>query len=164
MKKFAVIVAGGSGSRMGGAVPKQFMILCGRPVLWHTLEIFLKAFEDLKIILVVPAAYRPMATRLVDESSGADRIALVDGGDTRFHSVRRGLERVSSELGAEDGKETVIFVHDGVRCLVRVELVRRCYEQALQLGSAIPVADCRDSVRLAEDEGKSKPIDRSRIK
>jgi 2-C-methyl-D-erythritol 4-phosphate cytidylyltransferase len=63
-----------------------------------------------------------------------------------------------------DGKEAIIFVHDGVRCLVSAELIRRCYEQAVELGSAVPVVDCRDSVRLVEDGGGSKPIDRSRIK
>ena len=62
------------------------------------------------------------------------------------------------------GQDMVIWVHDGVRCLITADLIRRCYEQAVKLGSAVPVVDCRDSVRLVEDEGRSKPIDRSRIK
>jgi 2-C-methyl-D-erythritol 4-phosphate cytidylyltransferase len=162
MKKFAVIVAGGMGVRMGAAMPKQFLLLREHPVLWYTLETFLGAYDDLRIVLVVPGAYREVAKALVAGLAGGERIVLADGGDTRFHSVRNGLECIKGELG--DGKEAIIFVHDGVRCLVSAELIRRCYEQAVELGSAVPVVDCRDSVRLVEDGGGSKPIDRSRIK
>lgn len=162
MKKFAVIVAGGMGVRMGGTVPKQFLMLKGRPVLWYTLETFVMADPDIRIVLVVPAGHRETAAALVAGLPGGGRIVLVDGGDTRFHSVRNGLECIKGEAG--DGKEAIIFVHDGVRCLVSKDLIRRCYEQAVELGSAVPVVDCRDSVRLVEDGGGSKPIDRSRIK
>lgn len=178
MKKFAVIVAGGMGVRMGSAVPKQFLLLHEHPVLWYTLETFLSADGDLRIVLVVPAGHRESASALVTGLAGAERIVLVDGGDSRFHSVRNGLEwirreggetsgeigRERAETSGEVGRETIIFVHDGVRCLVSADLIRRCYEQAVQVGSAVPVVDCRDSVRLVEDEGRSKPIDRSRIK
>lgn len=167
MKKYAVIVAGGTGVRMGGTVPKQLILLHGKPVLWYTLNVFLEAFDDLEIILVLPSEHmeagREIVRDLGGDASGADgkdvsqRIHLVSGGDTRFHSVRNGLELVKE-------KDSIVFVHDGVRCLLSGELVRRCYEQALQLGSAIPVIDCRDSVRLTEEGGRSKPIDRSRIK
>jgi len=157
MKKYAVIVAGGAGVRMGAEVPKQFLLLQGKAVLWWTLETWLGVYDDLEIILVVPEAYRESAKLLVDGFEGGGRIRLVSGGDTRFHSVRNGLALIEE-------KNAVIFVHDGVRCLVSAALIQRCYEQALQSGSAIPVIDCRDSVRLAEEEGRSKPIDRSRIK
>jgi 2-C-methyl-D-erythritol 4-phosphate cytidylyltransferase len=174
MKKFAVIVAGGSGVRMGTEVPKQFLLLQGKAVLWYTLDTWLGVYDDLEIILVVPEAYLESAKVLVegfgdggakagrnnegDRTVGASgRIRLVSGGDTRFHSVRNGLALIGE-------KNAIIFVHDGVRCLVSAALIERCYEQALRLGSAIPVIDCRDSVRLAEEEGRSKPIDRSRIK
>jgi len=148
--------------RMGAAMPKQFLLLREHPVLWYTLETFLGAYDDLRIVLVVPGAYREVAKALVAGLAGGERIVLADGGDTRFHSVRNGLECIKGELG--DGKEAIIFVHVGVRCLVSAELIRRCYEQAVELGSAVPVVDCRDSVRLVEDGGGSKPIDRSRIK
>jgi 2-C-methyl-D-erythritol 4-phosphate cytidylyltransferase len=156
MKKYAVIVAGGTGVRMGAEVPKQFLPLNGRPVLWYTLETFLGAFPDLEIILVGPAAHLETARTLVFGFADAGRIRLVSGGNTRFHSVRNGLELAEGD--------SVIFVHDGVRCLVSRELIQRCYEQAMDLGSAVPVTDCRDSVRLVGEEGSSKPIDRDRIK
>jgi 2-C-methyl-D-erythritol 4-phosphate cytidylyltransferase len=169
MKKYAVIVAGGAGVRMGAEVPKQFLLLQGKAMLWWTLKTWLGVYDDLEIILVVPEAYLDPAKVLVDGFEGAGRlddagqiaipgrIRLVSGGDTRFHSVRNGLALIEE-------KNAIIFVHDGVRCLVSAALIQRCYEQALQSGSAIPVIDCRDSVRLAEEEGRSKPIDRSRIK
>jgi len=142
--------------RMGTTVPKQFLLLHGRAVLWYTLRTFLSADSDMQVVLVVPEAHLETAVELIKGLAGVERIRLASGGDTRFHSVRNGLEKIK-------GEESVIFVHDGVRCLVSKELIQRCYEQAVQLGSAIPVIDCPDSVRLAEEVG-SKPIDRRRIK
>jgi 2-C-methyl-D-erythritol 4-phosphate cytidylyltransferase len=167
MKKFAVIVAGGAGVRMGGALPKQFLLVHGRPVLWHTLSVFLAAYADLEIVLVLPAEHMEAGRAVVDALSteaghalpdalpASSRIRLVAGGPTRFDSVRNGLELVAGNA--------LIAVHDGVRCLVSVDLVRRCFEQAERLGSAVPVVDCGDSVRLVRVEG-SEPIDRSHVK
>lgn len=155
MKKYAVIVAGGSGSRMGAAVPKQFLLLKGKPVLWYTLEVFLGAYPDMEIILVVPGAFIEEARAVGDNTRAPQRIRLVEGGVTRFHSVQNGLELV--------GEESIVFVHDGVRCLASTALVQRCYEQAMHLGSAIPVIDSRDSVRLVT-QGGNEPVDRSRVK
>jgi 2-C-methyl-D-erythritol 4-phosphate cytidylyltransferase len=162
MKKFAVVVAGGLGMRMGSAVPKQFLPLHAHAVLWYTLKAFLETYADLQVVLVVPAGHQETAKEVVVTLAGGERIELVIGGDTRFHSVRNGLEKIRNDAG--DGKDTVIWVHDGVRCLVSGDLIRRCYDQAMEQGSAIPVVDCGDSVRLVEDEGRSKPIDRSRLK
>src|SRR5882757_6996932 len=93
MKKYAVIVAGGSGSRMGTPVPKQFLLLQGKPVLWYTLNTFLSAYEDLVVVLVVPGVHREGAQAVVDEMGAPEqgRIHLVEGGVTRFDSVRNGL-------------------------------------------------------------------------
>ena len=159
MEKFAVIVAGGMGQRMGSAVPKQFLALHEHPVLWYTLQTFLSAYEDLQIVLAVPAGHEDAAMELIGGFAGARRITMVTGGDTRFHSVRNGLEKLG-----EPAADAIISVHDGVRCLVSVDLIRRCYDQAMRLGSAVPVVDCRDSVRLLDGEGGSKPIDRNRLK
>jgi 2-C-methyl-D-erythritol 4-phosphate cytidylyltransferase len=154
-KKYAIIVAGGAGTRMGSKLPKQFLLLRGKPVLWHTVSAFLEAYEDLVVILVLPSAYMETGRELGEGLGASSRIRLVEGGATRWHSVQNGLR-----LAEEDA---VIAVHDGVRCLVTSELIRRCFEQASRLGSAVPVTGCADSVRLVEEEG-SKPIDRSRIK
>lgn len=167
MTKYAVIVAGGAGSRMGAPVPKQFLLLRGKPVLWYTLNTFLSAYDDLMVVLVVPAGYREQALALAGSTVAPARVGLVEGGSTRFESVRKGLGLI--ERGARPGgakpivEESVIFVHDGVRCLVSEALIHRCYEQALRRGSAIPVVDPKDSVRLLTDEGNAA-IDRSRVK
>jgi 2-C-methyl-D-erythritol 4-phosphate cytidylyltransferase len=155
MKKYAVIVAGGSGSRMGAEMPKQFLELCGRPILWYTLNTFLSAYEDMPIVLVAPEHHQETTRALVATTAFPKRIELVVGGATRFESVRNGLAVI--------GEESVIFVHDGVRCLVSRELIHRCYEGAISHGSAIPVVDSRDSVRLVTAAG-SEAIDRTRVK
>ena len=155
MKKYAVIVAGGSGQRMGTQVPKQFLLLHGKPVLWYTLDIFLRAYEDLDIILVVPEEHMETARTMVGAMGASPRVRVIAGGATRWHSVRNGLQPIR--------EDAVIFVHDGVRCLLSTELVHNCYEQALVLGSAVPVVDSKDSVRVMT-EGDSTAIERSRIK
>ncbi|HEX5654909.1 MAG TPA: 2-C-methyl-D-erythritol 4-phosphate cytidylyltransferase [Chitinophagaceae bacterium] len=154
MKKYAVIVAGGTGSRMGGNLPKQFMLLKNKPVLYYTLKVFLETFKDLQVILVLPVEYTDMGQEIIDAYFDKDRIRITAGGDTRFQSVKNGLALVE--------EESMIFVHDGVRCLTSPALLQRCYQTALETGTAIPVIACKDSVRLLREEG-SDAIDRNKI-
>lgn len=164
MKKYAVIVAGGSGQRMGTQVPKQFLLLHDKPVLWYTLKVFLEAYEDIDIILVAPEEHMETARTMVHAMGAPHRIRTVVGGATRFHSVYNGLQVIRSPVGRDIGlEEAVVFVHDGVRCLLSVELIHSCYEQAVRLGSAIPVVDSKDSVRVVTGE-ESVSVDRSRVK
>jgi len=142
MKKIAIIVAGGSGQRMGSAVPKQFLTLQGRPLLWYTLHTFLQSYDDMEIILVLPAEHIATGEALVSSLNSAGRITIVPGGATRFHSVQNGLAQVK--------EESVVFIHDGVRCLVSTQLIQRCYGQALVKGSAIPAVAATDSIRITE--------------
>jgi len=155
MKKFAVIVAGGMGSRMNHAVPKQFLLLNGKPVLYYTIKAFLQAYADLQIILVLPEAHVSAGQEIIDAFFDYERIQITVGGRTRFHSVQNGLAMINDE--------SIIFVHDAVRCLVTEDLIHRCYEAALEQGSAIPVVDSRDSLRMITDEG-NEALERSRIK
>ncbi len=154
MTKYAIIVAGGTGSRMGGNLPKQFMTLKDRPVLYYSLKAFLEAFDDLDIILVLPAAFTDMGQEIIDAYFDKERIKIAIGGDTRFQSVKNGLKLVEHE--------SIIFVHDAVRCLASVDLIHRCYELALETGTAVPAIPSRDSVRILNDEG-SGVIDRDRV-
>lgn len=155
MQKYAVIVAGGSGKRMGTEIPKQFLLLKGKPVLFYTIEAFLKAFDDIKIILVLPEEHLELGKEIVDGYFDARQIQITQGGETRFYSVSNGLKLIE--------EESIIFVHDGVRCLVSDELIHRCYNTALETGSAIPVIDCRDSVRRITESG-NEPVDRNSLK
>ena len=154
MTKYAVIVAGGTGTRMGAAVPKQFMQLNGKPVLLHTIETFLRAYADLQIILVLPASFEEQGRQLILQATSASRVQIVLGGTTRFHSVQNGLKQIN--------EASVIFVHDGVRCLVTESLIRRCYEQTIVKGNAIPAVAVNDSIRMVEGN-KTKVVDRSTL-
>lgn len=155
MQKFAVIVAGGSGKRMGTQLPKQFLLLKGKPVLYYTIEAFQKAFPEIKIILVLPEEHLELGREIVDGFFDPQSIYLTQGGETRFHSVANGLALIE--------EESIIFVHDGVRCLLTPQLIQRCFDQALETGSAIPVVDCKDSVRMISEEG-NEAVDRSKLK
>ena len=143
MKKYAVIVAGGSGTRMGNVIPKQFLLLKGKPLLWYTIDSFLRAYEDMEIVLVLPKDHLIKGEKIAAQLNSEDKIKLVMGGTTRFDSVKQGLKLVKDE--------SVIFVHDGVRCLISVPLIRRCYTQAVEKGSAIPAVAATDSVRILKN-------------
>ncbi|MEO6584003.1 MAG: 2-C-methyl-D-erythritol 4-phosphate cytidylyltransferase [Ferruginibacter sp.] len=145
MKKIAIIVAGGTGLRMNQPTPKQFLLLKGKPLLFYTIDTFLKAYEDLDIILVLPVEHMAGGQEVIDAFFNYDRIRLTTGGRTRFHSVQNGLKLVEDDC--------IVFVHDAVRCLLTTSLIRNCYEAVLTYGSAIPVIDCKDSLRLLTDEG-----------
>lgn len=154
MNKYAIIVAGGSGIRMGGSLPKQFILLDEKPVLYYTIKTFLESYEDLQIILVLPVGYTDMGQEIIDAYFDKDRIRITAGGDTRFQSVKNGLALVSDE--------SIIFVHDGVRCLVSSQLIHRCYTQAVETGTAIPAVVSKDSIRLLREDA-NEAYDRNKV-
>lgn len=155
MEKYAVIVAGGVGLRMGAATPKQFIKLRGRPVLWHTLNAFLEAYADMNIVLVLPQQHMETGLEIIRSTSDPSRVWVTAGGETRFHSVRNGLQHIQ--------KHSIVFVHDGVRCLLTAELIRRCYEAAVKEGNAIPSVTAIDTIRVTTVNG-SELIDRNRVR
>ena len=154
MIKYAIIVAGGTGSRMGSNLPKQFMLLKDKPVLYYSIKTFLDAYDDLEIILVLPAAFTNIGEEIIDAYFDKEKIRIAIGGDTRFQSVKNGLKLVEGE--------SIIFVHDAVRCLVSVDLIHRCYELAMQTGAAVPVIPSKDSVRILNDDGNGV-VDRNKV-
>ncbi|MGF7231043.1 2-C-methyl-D-erythritol 4-phosphate cytidylyltransferase [Arachidicoccus sp.] len=155
MKKIAVIVAGGSGTRMKSAIPKQFLLLKNKPILWHTIAAFTRAFSDMEIIMVLPASCFEEGRNIAASFTDTHKINIVQGGETRFHSVKNGLHLIK--------EEAIVFVHDGVRCLVSESLIRSCYQQASEKGSAIPAIAATDSVRIIEGQ-KNKSINRENIR
>jgi 2-C-methyl-D-erythritol 4-phosphate cytidylyltransferase len=155
MKKIALIVAAGNGSRMKNDIPKQFLFLKNKPILYYSINSFLDAYDDVEIILVLPEEHIGKGQEIVDGYFDATKIKITAGGRTRFHSVKNGLALVKDEA--------IIFVHDGVRCLLTKDLIKKCYEAALELGNAIPAVDCSDSVRMLTSNG-NKIIDRKKIK
>ena len=155
MNKYAVIVAGGSGQRMNSSIPKQFLLLKNKPVLYYTLQAFLQSYADMKIILVLPEEHIATGQEIIDAYFDYERIKITVGGRTRFHSVQNGLRLIE--------EESIVLVHDAVRCLVNVELIYRSYEAALEFGAAVPAIASKDSVRLITEEG-NEAVERRNIR
>jgi 2-C-methyl-D-erythritol 4-phosphate cytidylyltransferase len=154
LKKYAIIVAAGSGTRMNNSVPKQFLLLNNKTVLWHSLNAFLEAYDDLEIILVLAKDFFEKGNVIVQSTISPQRIKIVEGGETRFHSVKNGLEKVIND--------SIVFVHDGVRCLITKALIHNCYKVALKKGNAIPSVGAVDSVRIETADG-NKIVDRNTV-
>lgn len=155
MHRSTIIVAGGSGKRMGGPIPKQFMLVKGKPLLCWTLEAFHAFDPAMPIIAVLPEAQIPIWKALCIGHGFLIDHQVVAGGEERFHSTRNGLSAVTG-IG-------VVAVHDGVRPLVSKELIARCFAAAEEHGAAIPVVPISSSVRQVEGSG-SKAIDRSTLR
>jgi 2-C-methyl-D-erythritol 4-phosphate cytidylyltransferase len=154
MKKTAIIVAGGTGQRMGAALPKQFLAIEGKSILLHTVSQFVAAFWDINFVIVLPLDYISEGQNLIESSGLTQHIQIIAGGDTRFQSVKNGLAQVDADA--------IVFVHDAVRCLLTPALVQRCYEQALEKGSAIPAVASTDTIRIIEGE-KHHLVDRENV-
>jgi 2-C-methyl-D-erythritol 4-phosphate cytidylyltransferase len=156
INKYAIIVAGGKGTRMGGNIPKQFLPLLSLPVLCHSILAFIHTIPGIKIILVAPAGQLNSAQTILKSYLGQYNLQIVAGGETRFHSVQNGLKAIN-----DDG---IVFIHDAVRPLVSQDLIDRCFDCALREGSAIPAIKATDSMRIVNDNGESTPLDRERIR
>lgn len=153
MKVSVIIVAGGSGSRMGGGVPKQFLELAGRPVLAHTVERFADALPDADIVVALPAEH---IDRWGEIAAAYDlRCKVCAGGATRFDTVKRALGEVA--------QSDYIMVHDGVRPLVSAGLITSALAAAKASGAAVPAVMPVDSFREVLGEG-SRPVDRSLLR
>ena len=152
MQTYAVIVAGGSGTRMGADLPKQFLHIHDIPVFIHTLKAFREALPGGKIVLVLPKAHLDTGVNYIHQFLPGSGVKIVEGGETRFHSVKNGL--------AEVKEEGIVFIHDAVRCMVTPELIKRCHHDAQLYGSSIPVVALRDSIRRVTDNG-SEVVDRA---
>jgi len=155
MQLYVVIVAGGSGKRMGAEIPKQFLELAGRPVLMHTIERF-KAFNDaIEIITVLPENQLLHWCDLQEKYSFRVPQTLVKGGSHRFFSVQNGLKFVNTP--------GLVAIHDGVRPFVSIDTIKRCFETAEKLGNAIPSISPTESLRIITEQG-SMPVNRFHVK
>jgi len=154
MKKTAIIVAGGTGQRMGTTLPKQFLAIEGKSILLHTIGQFVTAYTDINFIIVLPADYIQDGKALITSSGLSQSFQFVAGGDTRFQSVKNGL--------AQADPASVVFVHDAVRCLLTPDLIQRCYQQAVEKGSAIPAVSSTDTIRILEGN-QHHVVDRANV-
>lgn len=151
---YIIIVAAGSGTRMNNAVPKQFLELHGKPILMHSIEVFLQAIPQINIILVLPLPYRKQWETLCKKHNFTPPLQLADGGETRFHSVKNGLALVP--------EDTIVGIHDAARPLVNKQTIINTFETAKLKGNASPSIQINESIRELKDNN-NKAIDRNTI-
>ncbi|MEM0940555.1 MAG: 2-C-methyl-D-erythritol 4-phosphate cytidylyltransferase [Bacteroidota bacterium] len=153
MKKYAIIVAGGSGTRMGSKVPKQFLILDDEPIIIKTIRKYIEADPKTQIIAVLPENHFSRWKALKDEFPFANQIIPIVGGESRTTSVRAGLDSIKS-----DG---LVAIHDAVRPFVAVETIRDSFDSAEKFGSGVAVVSLKDSIREVFSNKTSKSRDRA---
>jgi len=155
MNLYALIVAGGTGKRMGSSIPKQFLELDGKPILMHTIARFREFDESIEIITVLPGNQLKYWAGLCKKYSFSIPQILVTGGSTRYLSVKYGLRHVE--------EDSIVAIHDGVRPLVSSHTITRCFDAAKKFGNAVPVISPADSMRMIKEQG-SFPVDRNMVK
>ena len=143
--KFAIIVAGGSGQRMGSKIPKQFLEIKGRPILMRTIESFHQYSQEIKLILVLPSTHINTWKELCERHQFHIPVNLESGGDTRFQSVKNGLKLI--------GNEGLVAIHDGVRPLVDFKMIEASYKTAERNNSAVAAIPINDSIRKVSPDG-----------
>ncbi|WP_374950416.1 2-C-methyl-D-erythritol 4-phosphate cytidylyltransferase [Mucilaginibacter sp.] len=155
MHHYAIIVAGGTGSRMQLALPKQFIELCGKPVLMHTIGAFVNSVSSPQIILVLHADYHQMWKELCNVHNFKTKHQLIAGGETRFHSVKNAVDLIYDN-------NVLIAVHDAVRPLVSETIIDQSFRLAATSGTAITAVKSRDSIRQ-QNGSVSNCLDRENI-
>jgi len=156
MNRSVIIVAAGSGSRMGGALPKQYLKLREKPLIIHTLERFQIFDPDMKVVVVLAPAHRELWEDMALSYEITRGLTIAPGGASRYDSVKNGLSQVD--------QASLVGIHDAVRPLVSQDTLARCYDAALSKGSGIPVIEMDESVRKLNKEGGSAPMDRTRLR
>lgn len=146
-QKYAIIVAGGSGKRMGKDIPKQFIEVTGKPILMHTIKRFVEADSTIQLILVLPDNQHKYWNELVKKYNFTIKHKLAKGGVERFHSVLNGLQFVP--------QNAIVAIHDGVRPLVSVETINNCYKSTIENGAVIPIIPATESIRKVDGDTNS---------
>jgi len=155
LKKQVIIVAGGKGKRMHAEIPKQFLNVSGKPILYHTLECFYNFSNEIEFILVLPEPYIDFWKSLSNKYDLNINHKVTVGGDSRYQSVKNGLKLVADS--------SLVAIHDGVRPLVSKNTLKRVFEEAEKEGNAIPVLPLYESVRMIDGE-ESNPVDREKYR
>ncbi len=154
MKKYALIVAGGSGTRMGTDIPKQFLMLDGEPILQKTINRFFSAYPELEIIVVLPKEHISTWDAIKEKIPKGTEILTAIGGDSRTASVRSGLNLIASE--------GIVAIHDAVRPFVEEKTIIDSFEAADKFGSGVAVVPLKDSIREFVSDNISRTKDRSK--
>lgn len=151
-QKYVIIVAGGSGKRMGSEIPKQFIEISHLPILMHTINCFYNYNKTINIVLVLPESQHEYWNKLVNKYNFDIKHTIAKGGSERFYSVLNGLQHITSN--------SLVAIHDGVRPLVSNTTIENCFRMAAESGSAIPIVPATESIRKIEGSS-TKAVDRS---
>jgi 2-C-methyl-D-erythritol 4-phosphate cytidylyltransferase len=151
MQKSVIITAGGIGKRMGSDLPKQFLVLGGKPVLVHTLELFFKYDPTIEIVLTLPNDWRGYWETVIDKYYCRVPHIVVNGGEERYHSIQNALKRCTGAY---------IAVHDGVRPFVSFETLDRCFSALNDHEAVVPVLKLKESIRQTSEKS-TNAVDRS---
>jgi len=154
-REHAIIVAGGKGTRIRHTLPKQFIEVAGKPVLFHTLEAFHRYSASLHIVLVLPADDLKIWDDLVTRYHFPIPVTLQTGGETRFQSVKRGLEKIAGQ--------GLVAIHDGVRPLVSEDIIGASFRLAAVHGTAVAAVRLKESIRET-DQDTTRAVDRSKFR
>lgn len=158
MEKYAVIVAGGTGSRMNSKLPKQFIEIGSLPILMHTLLQFNKADTNIKIILVLPENQIDVWNNLCEKYEfDASNVRIVIGGSSRFQSCKNGIFAIENE-------NAIVAIHDAVRPFVSTHIIEKGYQLAAELGNAICAVQSKDSARIINENGANSSIERKQLR
>lgn len=145
MKNVAVVLAAGQGARMRSSVPKQYLLLDGKPVLYYSLKAFQESFID-EIVLVTGSGEREYCQKEFVEKYGFGKVAaVVEGGKERYHSVYQGIKSIG---GCE-----YLFIHDGARPFPETAILDRAYEAVKEHGACVAAVPAKDTVKISDEEG-----------
>jgi len=153
--EYALLVAGGKGTRIKSSLPKQFIELVGKPILLHTIEAFISYSDNIKIILVLPEDDFPIWESICKKFNFSYPIVLQKGGETRFQSVKNGLGRIEGE--------GLVAIHDGVRPLISSDIIGASFRLAAAHQSAVAAVRLKESIRMT-DQDNTKAMDRSKFR
>lgn len=152
MNRYAVIVAAGSGMRMGAPIPKQFLEVGGRPILMHTLNRFMAFDASIRLVVVLHPDYIEFWRSLCEKHDYSVPHSIVSGGSERFFSVQKAIQSLV------DTEDAIVGIHDAVRPMVSVATLERCYATAQETGSAVPCISVNDSMRIVDADGNRSII------
>ena len=163
MERIALIVAGGSGIRFNSTTPKQFIPIAGKPVLMHSIDAFHSCSSEIKIVVSLPGDSFNLWDDLCRQYNFTVPHTIVEGGETRFHSVKNGINRIA-ECMTHGDEDFMIAVHDGVRPLITPEMIVRLFEYAETHGNAVPAIPINDSVREKITDAISHSVERKKLR
>lgn len=153
MKKVAVIVAGGSGTRMCAEIPKQFILVAGKPILCHTISVFRRAIDGVHIMVVLPQDWMEFWQTECKKNNFDAGDEIIAGGSERFYSVKNALNSAPAN--------SIVAIHDAVRPLVSIETIQRAFDLAIEHGAVVPVVPANESLRKVLDDSTSVSVSRA---